>query len=764
MSHDRRTPRPLLIAAGALALTVLHVTRVTAQARPWTSPALAPERRAELLVGAMTLPEKFAQLVGAPGIVPEIPQCYGGRHVPGIPRLGIPTFRITNGPVGVGQNDCVPPDTPGLPLASLTSRSSAPATALPSGMAVAASFDTAVARRFGDVIGVESRNLALHVLEGPGLNLARVPQGGRNFEYFGEDPFLTGRMAVAEIDAIQGHGVIAMAKHFVANEQETNRFTVNEIIGDRVLHELYLLPFEMAVKEGDVASVMCSYNSVNGPHACEDRHHLTDVLRGQWGFRGYVQSDFFAVHDVAPTLLAGMDHEMPGIEIGRGPVAGPWFTPKNLQAALDAGRIRVADIDRALARRYTQMFRLGIFDRPVAQTPIDAARDAGIARSIGEESAVLLKNQELLPFDARSLRSVVLVGQAEYVTKAVAGCCGGSSDVIPLRTVTPLQGVKNALAALGSAATVTLTVVDSANANLADATAAARGADAVIVMAGTISEEGRDRPSIALGAEQDAMIAALAAANPRTAVVLKDNASTLLPWIDRVPAVLEAWFPGQEDGDIVARLLFGLATPSGKLPVTFPKRESDLPARTARQFPGVDAQGRPVAVNGNATGATTVEYSEELEIGYRWFDARRIEPLFPFGYGLSYTTFRLSGLEVTPATSGGTERITVSFFVENTGARRGAEVPQVYVGMPASTGEPPKRLVGFEKVWLDPGERKRVAITIDPAASNHPLGTWDAAGQRWVTAARGYPIFVGTSSADIVLRGTAIIRTPARDR
>jgi beta-glucosidase len=580
-------------------------------------------------------------------------------------------------------------------------------------------------------------------------------------------------MAVAEIRAIQGHGVIAMAKHFVANEQETARTSVNEIIDDRVLHELYLLPFEMAVKEGKVASVMCSYNSVNGPHACEDRHHLTDVLRGQWGFPGYVQSDFFAVHSTAPTLKAGMDLEMPGIVIPNAPAGAPvgtWFTPANLQAAIDRGELTMADVDTALVRRYREMFRLGIFDRPVALAPIDTSRDARLAREVGEQAAVLLKNAGgLLPFDARRVRSVALIGQAEYATKAVAGCCGGSSDVIPLRTVTPLQGMKNALAAAGSTATATLTVVDSANANLAAAIAAARAADVVIVMAGTISEEGRDRPSIALGAEQDSMIAAVAAANPRTVVVLKDNASTLLPWLDGVPAVLEAWFPGQEDGDIVARLLFGLATPSGKLPVTFPMRESDLPAHTARQWPGVDSAGVAAKVGAGGFGMTaggpyTVEYSEGLKIGYRWFDAQKIEPRFPFGYGLSYTTFRLSGLQVTPAASGGAGKISVAFTVENTGARRGAEVPQVYVEMPASTGEPPKRLVGFQKVWLNPGEKKRVVITIDPQASNHPLATWDTTGQRWVTAGGAYPIFVGTSSANIALRGTATVSAPARGR
>ncbi len=725
---------------------------------------LSPERRTALLLGAMTLDEKMQQLVGAPGVIPEIPSCYGARHVPGIARLRIPTFRITNGPVGVGQNDCVPVNTPNLPRAAMMSTASAKATALPSAMAVAASFDRAVAAKFGDVIGVESRNRALHVLEGPGLNLARAPQGGRHFEYFGEDPFLTGTMAVAEIRAMQKHGIIAMAKHFIANDHETNRTTENAIVADRVLHELYLLPFEMAVRSGDVASVMCSYNRVNGAYACENAHLLTDILRRQWGFRGYVQSDFFAVKSTVPTLLAGMDHEMPGLALG--PLT-PWYSAARLREALDKREITTANIDTALARRYRQMFRLGIFDRPVKETPIDVARNAAIAREIGEQAAVLLKNERgTLPLDARAIRSVALIGQAEYATKAVAGCCGGSSDVIPFATVTPLDGVKQVFAQTKSSATATLTVVADDRANLAEAVAAAKAADVAIVLAGTIAEEGRDRESIALEKGQDSIITAVAAANPRTVVVLKDNASSLTPWIDAVPAVLETWFPGQEDGAIVARLLFGLATPSGKLPVTFPVRESDLPASTDKRWPGVDTSGaRAKVTGGNAFGSgapTTVEYSEGLQIGYRWFDANRIAPRFPFGYGLSYTTFALSNLVVTPRSTDGRSAITVRVTVANTGKRRGAEVPQVYVSFPESAGEPPRRLVAFEKVWLEPGQRRTVTLTIDPSASSHPLGVWDETAQQWRVPEGRYVVTVGASSADAALRESVTIGSGRR--
>ena len=751
------------IRRASIALVFLAPSVASAQqtARPWQVKSLSPERRASLLLAAMTPAEKFRQLVGAPGVVAEIPTCYGARHVPGIARLGIPTFRITNGPVGVGQNDCVPTNTPNLPRAAMMSTASAKATALPSGMAVAASFDPGVAAQFGDVIGVETRNHALHVLEGPGLNLARAPQGGRNFEYFGEDPFLTGTMAVAEIRAMQRHGVIAMAKHFIANEQETNRTTEDAIVADRVLHELYLLPFEMAVRDGKVASVMCSYNRVNGAYMCENPALLTDVLRRQWGFDGYVQSDFFATHSTAPSLLAGMDHEMPGVALG--PLQ-PWFSAARLQASLDKHEISMANIDTALARRYRQMFRLGIFDRPVATTPLDVARDAAISRSIGEQAAVLLKNDgAILPLDARRVKSIALIGQAEYVMKAVSGCCGGSSDVIPFTTVTPLDGVKQVLAQAKSSATTTLTVVADDRSNLAAAVDVARAADVAIVLAGTIAEEGRDRPSISLANGQDSVIEAVAAANPRTVVVLKDNASTLMPWVDKVPAVLETWFPGQEDGAIMARLLFGLATPSGKLPVTFPMRESDLPASDAKRWPGVDTLGNAVSASapasfGGSGMPTRVEYSEGLRIGYRWFDANAIKPRFPFGYGLSYTTFTLTNLAVSPHVASATTPITVSVRVTNTGKRRGAEVPQVYLGLPSDAGEPPKRLVAFRKVWLEPGQSTTVRMTIDPRAASHPFGVWDESAKRWVVRTGSYTVSVGNASAGTFLTDSIRVR------
>jgi beta-glucosidase len=799
-------PSTALAMIAALAILPAPAT----QAQPWMNTALTPEARAALLVGAMTLDQKEEQLVGSvPGILAEFPQCKGGRHVTGIPSLSIPTLRITNGPVGIGQNDCISINVPpvfvpiGGQLVDITvysDPSSAKATALPSAIALAASFDPAVATEFGNVIGTEGNNLALHVFEAPGVNMARIPVLGRNFEYFGEDPFLTGTTAVAEINAVQSHGLIAMAKHFAANEQETNRMTIQETIDDRVLHELYLLPFEMAVKDGDTSSVMCSYNSVNGFQACEQKHLLTDVLRNQWGFKGYVQSDFFAATSTVATMLAGLDHLMP---------IPSFWSPALLNAALAAGQLKVSDLDTALLRRYTQMFKQGIFERqPLVMTPIDFAAGGVKARAIGDQSAVLLQNDNhTLPFDVKAVRTVVLVGKATqiYAQQAVMGGGrlgqppggGGSSDVVPTYTVLPLQGLKDVLAAQGNTtATVTMVTVKDDNSDLPAAMAAAAGADAVIIMAGTVAEEGADRASFAdatglsltaFGDNLDwyvarpnsistatsntaansntvAMIAGILGATSttgkpmaaKTALVLKDNAGVAM---DPVllgaggPAILEVWFPGQEDGHIVADLLFGVVNPSGKLPVTFPKVGHgflDWVKTDPSVYPGVK----------NAAGQPAVEYKEGLTIGYRWYDAKGVAPAFPFGHGLSYTTFEISKLEATPKKSDGMHPILVQFFVENTGSRYGAEVPQVYLGLPTSVGEPPKRLVAFQKVWLDPGAKTKIQISIDPSETNHPLGYWDSAAQDWNIADGSYQVFVGNSAANLVLNDSVTVRTP----
>jgi beta-glucosidase len=686
---------------------------------PWMNTSLSPQTRAQLLVSAMTLDQKIEQLHGQPGPIPELPACgtNAGRHVPGIPALDIPTFRITNGPVGIGQGDCSP---------------TAQATALPDSLGLAASFDPSLANQYGDLIGSEARTLGLDVVEGPGMDMARTGYGGRNFEYLGEDPVLAGTLADSEIQGIQSHGVIAMAKHYVLNDQEANRTTVQVQVDDRTLHELYLQPFEDAVKDGHVDSVMCSYNLIGSTHACDDSYTLNTVLRDQWGFQGYVQSDFGATHSTATSLNAGEDLEMST------PV---YYTAASIEAALADGSLSINTINQALESRYMEMFKEGIFDRPVTVGTINAQADGATARSIGEQNAVLLKNDNsLLPLDASKIKSIALIGQQTFAGAAVTGG-GGSSLVDPLYTVSPLQGLQNVLQQLGSHATVNQVIVNNDNSNLAQATQAAANADVTIVMAGVVTSEGSDRPSLSLPNNQDALISAVAAANPRTVLVLKDGDPVLMPWINQVPAALEAWLPGEEDGNIVARLLFGLDNPSGKLPVTYPTSAAETPTSTPAQYPGITVNGAP-----------TVYYSEGLDMGYRWYATNGVKPLFPFGYGLSYTTFALNNLTVSPQqTPSG--QVEVGVDVTNTGSRTGAEVAQVYLSDPAQAGEPAIQLKGFQKVTLRPGETRHLTFHLDQRA----FQIWDTNAQAWTTVDGTYTVRVGDSSANLPLHAPVTV-------
>ena len=512
------------------------------------------------------------------------------RHVTAIDELGIPRFRITNGPVGVGMGDGTP---------------SPPATSLPMTIGLAAGFDPDLAHSYGDIIGSETATLGQHVLEGPGVCLHRTTIAGRNFEYFSEDPYLSGVMGVAVTKAIQAHDVIAMAKHYVVNDQEYERFRASVEVDEHVLRELYLLPFEMLVKDAEIAAVMSSYNRVRGVYATEYRYTLTDILRTEWGFDGYVQSDFWSCRSCAPSLNAGMDHEMPDAK---------WLNETNVKAALSDTSLEIETIDRALVRRYTQMFRFGQFERPYEPGEIDAQAHGAVARTIGSQIAVLLKNDGgLLPLDRRRRfhrhhRSVQvrrrglpgrrrLVQGDPVVHRAAAGrhagCAAGPRLVRNRdqadrrrRSVQPGRGQERR----------------------------PRSADVVVLMAGLVATEGADQPDANLLNDQNRMLDELLGINPTTVVVLKDSNPVLMPWIDKAPAVLEAWNQGAEDGHVVADLLFGVVNPSGKVPTSYPRSEDDtLYAGRPERYPGTDeGDGYPV-----------IRYSEGLEIGYRWFQAPR---------------------------------------------------------------------------------------------------------------------------------------------
>ena len=707
----------------------------------WEDTSLSPRERAALLVGAMTIDQKIAQLHGAmetidiyavsasaaesgADVEALAAQIQVQRHVAAIEELGIPRFRITNGPVGVGMGDGTP---------------SPPATSLPMTIGLAAGFDTQLAHDYGDVIGSETATLGQHVLEGPGVCLHRTTLAGRNFEYFSEDPYLSGVMGVAVARAIQGHDVIAMAKHYVVNDQEYERFRTSVEVDEHVLRELYLVPFEMLVKDAAIAAVMSSYNRIRGVYATEYRHTLTDILRTEWGFDGYVQSDFWSCRSCAPSLNAGMDHEMPDAK---------FLNEANVKAALADTSLEIETVDRALVRRYTQMFRFGQFARPYAPGEIDAQAHGAIARRIGGQIAVLLKNDGgLLPLPADA-GSIVIIGQETFVDEACLGG-GGSSKVIPLYTVTPLDGMRDVLSGLGSNAEVTKVTVADDLSNLDAAKQAAANADVVVLMAGLVATEGADQADANMLNDQNRMLTELLGLNPSTVVVLKDSNPVLMPWIDSAPAVVEVWNQGAEDGHVVADILFGLVNPSGKLPTTYPRSEDDtLYAGHPERYPGTDeGDGYPV-----------IRYSEGLEVGYRWYQVQGIAPMFGFGYGLSYTTFAVGDVAVQ-APEALSAPVVVTAAVTNTGQVAGAEVVQVYVGIPAA-GQPPKRLVGFSKVLVEPGATERVTITIDPAATNHPFGIWDYYHHEFRIVQGEYTIYVGTSADDTP--HTAVIHVPDR--
>lgn len=695
--RSRAAVLPVLLSLGffTLALFVEAQAHSAPAGRPWMDKSLPPLRRAQLLVKGMTLDEKVEQIHMAD--VKTAP-----REIPGIPRLGIPTFKVTNGPVGAGPGD---------------SRDQAPATALPSALALSATWDPNLAAEFGEIAGTETADLGEQLIEGPGVNIVRVPQNGRNFEYFGEDPFLSGRLAVAEIRAIQQQGVIAQVKHFTANNQETNRKTINELIGQRALREIYLPAFEAAVKTGGVASVMCAYPSVNGRFNCENTYLLSHVLRDEWGFKGFVQSDYTATRSTIPAALAGLDLEM----------KHDAHYDADMKSAVETGALPESALDNLLIPRYAEMFRFGDFDHPANIRPIPAEKDGAIARSIAEQAAVLLKNADhQLPLHPGAIHSIALIGP--YAGAAMTGGAG-SSHVKPLYTVSPADGLRKQVPT-----SVTITYNDGADP--AAAALLAAKSDVAIVMAGDRDSEGHDRPNLSLPGNQNDLIEAVATSNPHMVVVLKTGGPVLMPWLDKVPAVLEAWYPGEEDGNAVADLLFGKANPSGKLTVSFPKSESDTPAHTSRTYPGL---------NGN------VIYSEGLEVGYRWYDARHIEPLFPFGFGLSYTTFRFTHLTISPENAKG--EVRVGLTVTNTGPVGGAEVAQVYAADPASAGEPPHQLKGFAKVDLRPGESRRISVTLGPRS----FSVWDTVANRWKIVTGQFTILAGDSSRNLPLQGTVQI-------
>jgi len=642
-------------------------------------------------------------------------------------RLGIPAIKMADGPLGVRNwrgSSAVTNAAATIPVTS---------TAFPAGIAMAATWDLELVARGARAIAQEVKALGRDMILGPTVNINRVPLWGRNFEGYGEDPYLAARMGVAYIKAVQAEGVIPSVKHFAANNEEYERHRIDEKIDERTLHEIYFPAFKAAVREAGVWAVMSAYNKVNGLYCAENPYLLTETLRKRWGFRGFVISDWGSTYSTAATINAGMDLEMPGGEPMRvwlnkpqtqsdGNGAG-WLTADKVLAAVSAGQVTQAAVDESVRRILRVMLLAGLFDHPhAAGGEVDTAEQRQVARTAANESIVLLKNTGVLPLSAERTRKIAVIGPNAAVARTGGG---GSSLVRPKYAVTALDGIKEAA---GPHADIVYTP-GAAMEGDAEAVSLARHSDVAVVVVGNtpqIEGEGFDRKSMDLPAGQDDLIEAVAAANKNTiVVVIAGSPVTMTKWIGHVSAVVFAWYGGQEAGHAIGDVLFGAVNPSGKLPVTFPKALQDSPAYG--HYPGENLH---------------VDYAEGIYVGYRGFDKRDIEPLFPFGHGLSYTKFEYSGLKVAFP--------TVSVSVRNSGARAGAEVVQLYLQPPPSpVDRPVKELKGFGRVILQPGETKTVSFTLDKAAMSY----YDVAIHDWVAQPGRFTVLVGASSRDIHAKG-----------
>jgi beta-glucosidase len=823
---------------GVIAALVLSSAGLVAQDRPIGSQK--SEARIEQLLTQLTLEEKISLLGGT------------GFETKPIPRLGIPPLNMTDGPVGVRWQ---------------------PSSAFPVSIMMAATWDPSLIEKLGGALGRETKAKGRRMLLGPCLNIHRTPFGGRNFESFGEDPYLAAQMAANYVRGVQSEKVVATAKHFACNNQEHEREFTNVTVGERALREIYLPTFEAAVKEGGAMSVMSAYNKLNGFWCSENPRLLTDILKKEWGFQGFVVSDWGAVHSTVPTANAGLDIEMP---------TGVYLNADSLLPAITAGKVSVATIDDKIRRLLRTMAWAGLLDGIEAQGALNTPEHRQLAFDVAAEGIVLLKNEgNFLPLDRTKLKSVAVLGPNAGIARTGGG---GSSKVDPIYAVSVVDGLKKALGknvqirfaagcrtldalepfkpgallppgaapgarglrgeyfananlegtpiltrvdpavdfnwggdapaptvpadnfsvrwtgtligqvtgkyALrtisddgvrvyldnklviddwtdhgatpreylmdfeagkkydvrieyfdhGGSAIMRLGLAEGPDKMLAEAVAQARDASAVVLCLGSTEyteSEGFDREHLTLPEDQLNLLTSVAAVNKNTIVVINSGAPVLVdPWISSVPALLESWFPGEEGGNALAGVLLGDLNPSGKLPVTFLKRWEDSPAY------------------GNFPGKGSVDYAEGINVGYRHFDTKNVEVSFPFGFGLSYTTFAFSNISVAPVDYPGERRRLVSVDVKNAGTRAGAEVVQLYVHPVAPpVARPTKELKGFKKVTLAPGESKRVEILLDERAFSY----YDPARKGWVVAPGDYEIQVGNSSRSVLLRATVVM-------
>jgi beta-glucosidase len=687
---------------------------------------LTPDQRADLVMEQMTLDDKMLLVHGTGGFALSGNRSNGGAGVvEGIPRLGLPDLQLADSAVGVRA-------------AAERGRYS---TLLPSTIGEAATWNLKLAWAYGDVIGRELRDQKYNVSLGGGVDITREPRNGRNFEYQGEDPILAGKMMAQFVKGLQSNHVIGDVKHYAFNDQETGRNIGNVLLGKRAARESDLLAFEIAVKEGEPGMVMCSYNKLNGDWACENSYLLTDVLKKAWGFPGFVLSDWGGTHTTTKAALAGLDNEEPGSN---------FFGPA-LKKAVESGEVPLARLNDMVHRIVRTEFASGIVDDPPKGRVVDPFRGADTAQEIAEQSMVLLKNDgNQLPLNGATVKSIALIG-SHADTSMLSG--GGSAQVDP-----PGGGASQFGGAIVWFPTSPMKAIRAKapkakveyndGSDLTAAAALAKSSEIAIVFVNQPTSEGRDLPTLILPDNQDKLVSAVAAANPHTLVVLETGGPAAMPWIGQVSAAIEVWYPGIRGDVALANILFGDVNPTGKLPVTFAKSDTDLPHP---QIPGLvpppPPSATPEAGRGGRGGRGRmapfdVDYSEGLKVGYKWFDAEKKDPLFAFGHGLSYTTYAYSGLKA------GID--TVTFTVRNTGKRAGAEIAQVYAALPSAAQEPPKRLVVWDRIPLAPGESKTVTLAIDPKF----LSIFNEQKDGWELLPGEYQFLVGGSSRSTPLTAT----------
>ncbi|MYS21579.1 beta-glucosidase [Streptomyces sp. DvalAA-14] len=669
---------------------------------PWVGSTAPVATRVSQVMAQMTTAQKVSILHGNNSATPYI------GNITGIPSLCIPNIGLQDGPAGVGDG-----------VGGVTQ--------MPSGNASAATFDDALEQQYGAAIGAEFAGKGVQVALGPTLNIVRDPRWGRSFESFSEDPYLNGRLAAADIRGIQSQGVMAEMKHVAVYNIENPAGTV--IVDKRTMQELYLPAFQAAIQQGSPAAAMCAYSIVNSVPACQNPDLLNTGLYQQANFGGFVTSDWGGTHSTVESANAGLTVEMPN----------GYFYADFLAQAVANGTVTQTTLNTMVSRLLTQFFAFGLFDKAPSgshDATVTTPAHVQVALQGAEEGAVLLKNNGILPLSTSTTHSIAVIGWDGGA--GVQSIGGGSATVTSSGTVWPITGIQNRVAGTGT------TVQYNDATNLSSAVTLARSSDVAIVFASdNYGNEEHDTTTLDLPnnggstTSQNDMIAQVAAANPHTIVVLDNNSAINMPWLSQVAGVFEAFYPGQQIGTAMAALIFGDVNPSGKLPVTFPKSLADVPASTPAQWPGTNGQ---------------VQYSEGLNVGYKWYDAKNITPLFPFGFGLSYTSFGFSNLQVG-ALSGGNS--TVHVTVTNTGSRAGTEVAQLYVGDPASTGEPVHQLRGYQRVTLNPGQAQTLTFTV----ATHDLAYWNTGTNNWTTAAGTYQILVGDSSRNLPVTGTLTVPT-----